>query len=117
MIGPRYWSTGIMVRSWDWDQWSVSLEFKDDGFCNHASTEGELKLRYVVFDLTAGIDQLKADAERMGIVWADILSCPTIYMYGDGEDPDSFYPLNWREIVNEQAARLGWQPGYREVSA
>jgi hypothetical protein len=116
MVGPRYWSTGISIR-WhaDNDEWSVSLEFKDDGFCEEASTEGKLTLRYRVSDLSTAIDTLKADAERLGIVWnTAVPACPTIYVEDDGEWEDRDYPPGWRGVVNAQAARLGWFPCYRE---
>jgi hypothetical protein len=119
MIGEGYWSTGIMVRYYaDGEQWSISLEFKDNGFCDKASTEGRLSLRYAVTDLSAGIDTLKADAERLGITWiAQVPSCPTVYMDGDGEDEDRDYPENWRKVINDQARRLGWATCYRELAA
>lgn len=115
MIGSRYWSTGIMVRWYaDGDQWFLSLDFKDDGFCDQASSEGTLKLRYLVDDLQVGIDTLKAEAERFGIAWAtSVPSCPTVYMDGDGESPDRDYPEDWRAVVNAQAGRIGWFPCYR----
>lgn len=116
MIGSGYWSTGIMVRYYaNGAQWGLSLDFLDDGFCEVESTQGTLRLRYLVTDLTAGIDQLKTDAERMGLRWAtQVPSCPTIYMEGDGEWPDRDYPENWRRVINDQARRLGWEICYRE---
>ena len=113
MIGEGYWSTGIMVRYYaDGEQWSISLSFLDDGFCDTASTEGELRLRYLTQDLGVGIDTLKADAERLGLRWANVPGCPTIYMDGDGEDGGRDYPEGWRETIRDQARRLGWVPTY-----
>lgn len=111
MIGDGYWSTGIMVRWYPDNErdrnWSVKLEFLDDGFCEMGSTEGELRCRYVEPSLSTAIDTLKADAERLGIIFKS----PTVYMY---QDSDAEYPEDWRAIVDAEAERLGWRPCYRE---
>lgn len=114
MIGESYWSTGIMLRWYaDGNQWSISLNFLDDGFCDQSASEGTLKLRYLVDDLEAGINTLKADAERLGIrMVGPGTMAPTVYIEGDGEIDDMDYPPDWRELVNAQATRLGWQPCY-----
>lgn len=115
MIGEGYWSTGITVRWYaDGDQWRVSLRFLDDGFCEDGSTEGTLVVRYLMHDLGDALDLLKADAERLGIRWAQVPQCPTIYMEADGEADDIDYPIGWQKIVNDQIRRLGWKLGYDE---
>jgi hypothetical protein len=111
MIGERYWSTGIIVAKVG-DQWSVKLNFHDGGFCDPPSTEGQLRCRYLVDDLSAGIDTLKADADRLGIEW----SPGTVYYEGDGEWPDRVPPEGWEDIVDAQAARLGWAQTYKARS-
>lgn len=119
MIGSQYWSTGIAVKyiapiGNSPAAWAVSLEFLDDGFCGNASTEGSLRVRYVREDLSAMIDTLKADAERLGICFKRGGGTATVYMIGDGESALEDYPPNWKRIVNDQARRLGWQPCYKE---
>lgn len=118
-----YWSTGITV-SHNNGKWSASVNFLDDGFANDdpdagaISTEGALHTRYFVTDgenidgLTAAIDTVKADAERLGITWRRDVMSPGVYMRGDAEDPDWPAPAGWRELVNAQSERLGWTPIY-----
>jgi hypothetical protein len=113
MIGSAYWSTGISVGYSD-ERWVASAKFLDDGFANddvddlRISTEGTLHTRYYVRDgkhvdaLTVVIDTVKADAERLGIVWKD----PHIYVNThDGEVPAAI-----QRLVDRQAVRLGWEP-------
>lgn len=121
-----YWSTGITVR---WfperpghaEAWGGHLDYLDDGFLNdepaaaRISTEGALHTRYPVEDqdgvnvLAVVLDVLIADAEKMGIAWrGPIDGAPMLYYQGDGEDPDWPPPDGYRELLREQAQRLGW---------
>jgi hypothetical protein len=104
VIGERYWATGITidlgVRGW-----KVTLNFFDDGFAEHGSTEGVLRCRYQEEDLGAAIDTLLADTEWLGIRLGIAESGPTIYAADDRED--------LQPVANEQATRLGWIPTYR----
>ena len=118
-----WWYTGVVLTPerivGDGEvMWSVVLKFLDDGFCDMDSTEGELRLRYQIptQGLSAAIDTLLADAKRMGlaVVEPDLdANSPTVYVKGDGEWSGIAYPDNWRDIVNGQAARLGWKPTYK----
>lgn len=133
MIGNGYWATGITVRygysGMDRYGWGAEVAFYDNGFCNDdtdakvISTQGKLGTRYFVREgntpdadaLGAAVDAVKADAERTGIRFkVDGISGPTVYYEGDGEDPEWPPPFGWRELVNAQAARLGWRPIYHE---
>lgn len=123
-----YWSTGITVKHHN-GRWAASVDFLDAGFCNddpdarQVSTQGTLHTRYFVRDgetvdgLTVAIDTMKRDAERLGIIWRSNDDVPTIYMKGDGEDPEWPAPIRWRELVNAQAERIGWTPCYRHLTA
>lgn len=139
MIGPRYWSTGITVtyrhhvgttNGVSRSGWGASLKFYDNGFCNdepdlgQVSTEGTLSTRYYVSDgqdihgnrvdgLTIAIDTLIADATRLGIEFGGPAGQPWIYVPGDGRDPGQEYHPAWRQIVADQAARLGWASAYQ----
>lgn len=122
MIGNGYWSTGITLRYVD-GCWEASLNFYDHGGgygdspdLGLVSTVGTLATRRRVGDeraVSAVVDAMKADAERLGIVWRD----PTVYMVGDGEHDSETYPPDWQRLVNEQAARIGWQPTYEHRAA
>ena len=93
MIG-RYWTTGIKV-TWGGlprNQWKASLKFFDGGFCQDASSEGTLTLRYYVDDIVAGIRTLKADAEQLDI---KLLEGLQLYVENDGAG-DVALPPNWR---------------------
>lgn len=124
MIGNGYWSTGITVTYSDWQggAWSAAVEYLDDGFCDDdaangvISTQGKLHTRYQVRDgseatLAAVIDVIKADAERLGITFRTDGAGPNVYYKGDGEDEDYPPPDGWGEMVDAQAARLGWATG------
>ena len=110
MIG-RYWTTGIKV-TWGGlpkSQWSASLKFFDGGFCSDASTEGQLTLRYYVDDIVAGIQTLKADAERLEIKFLEGLQ---LYVEKDGEG-DVDLPSNWRAYLAQVAQDCGLEFMYR----
>lgn len=117
MIGSKYWATGIVVRYSHPGRWGAHVDFLDDGFASDSvdkgriSTEGALRTRYYVDDgtsvdaLTAAIDVVKADAERLGIVWRPVLDGPLLFIH----DEDEYgLPAGWRGLLNEQAKRLGW---------
>lgn len=134
MIGNGYWATGITVRygysGSDLYGWGAEVEFFDSGFCDDdtdsgaISTEGTLRTRYFVREgdgpdadaLSAAVDAVKRDADRLGITWSAAPSpaTATVYYRGDGEDENYPPPDGWREMVNAQAGRLGWRPGYTE---
>ncbi len=123
MIGDNYHGIGIIARYLEGRGWATTVRFPDAGLCKdttdagRVSTEGELGSRYFVRDgdqmdgLTAAVDAVKADADRLGIKWYDIA---TVYYEGDGEDPEWPPPAGWRALVNAQAVRLGWEPFYKE---
>jgi hypothetical protein len=124
MIGS-YWATGISVRYGYSGEglygWSASVRFYDDGWVDDAHrgmvpTQGTLQTRYTVTDretpggdgLSAAVDAVKADAERLGITWQREQGlAPSVYCdHEDGEED----PPGWRELVDAQSVRLGWKP-------
>lgn len=129
MIGNGYWATGITVRygysGMDLYGWAAQVDFYDNGFCDDdtdkgtVSTQGTLKTRYFVREgtgtdadgLTAAVDAVKRDAERVGIRFGGATT-PVVYYEGDGEDEDWPPPDGWRGMVNAQAERLGWKSLY-----
>lgn len=133
----RYWATGITVqwhahsgsRQVDGQRvphsgWSATVEYFDDGFVSDntdagsISTQGKIATRYAVRDgehtsgLTAAIDTVLADAERLGIEFRDEADGPYLYMHGDGEWKDVDYPDGWRAVLAAESARLGWNSIY-----
>lgn len=127
MIGNGYWSNGITVRYSD-GRWSASVDYYDNGHCDdqaddaRVSTEGTIHTRYFLRDgktadaLTVAVDVVKADAERLGITWATPGIGPFVYMLGDGDNGGRDVPDNWRELVDAQARRLGWEPMYGKTA-
>lgn len=129
MIGDRYWATGIVVRYSDrhGGQWAASVNYLDNGFCDDdadrgvISTEGTLHTRYFVGNgeridaLTAVIDAVKADAERLGIEFRSATDGPNVFYQGDGEHDDWPPPDGWREMVDAQAIRIGWSAFYMQA--
>jgi hypothetical protein len=123
MIGGEYWATGITLKHVI-DGWTGSIAFLDDGFVSDSpaegilSTEGSLHTRYVVradheTALTAIVDVLLRDAERLGIAWR----YRHLYYHGDGEDPDQPPPDGWRQLLAAECARIGWDNVYDELEA
>jgi hypothetical protein len=86
-------------------KWSAEVEFLDGGWCDEESTEGKLYSRYFG-DIETVIDNVKKDAEKLGIVWR----YKNIYMDGDGKNKNA--PNNWREILKKQAERIGFNFPY-----
>lgn len=62
--------------------------------------------------LTAVIDVIKADAERMGIRFPMGSAGPYVFYEGDGEDEDCPPPEGWRDLLAKEAQRLGWESLY-----
>ncbi len=122
MIGETYWSTGISVCYHGEGRWGASVNFYDDGFCEAATTEGVLRTRHSG-PLSQVVDLVKADAERLGIRWATLLGAvPTVHCelwqrqdFPPPPSQDFPPPPNWRALVNAEAERLGWVPGYDAV--
>lgn len=122
MVGDGYWFAGITLT---WrpayndkpPTWGLSLDFRDSGWCDDATSEGTLRLRYMVADLATGIDTLLADAKRLGIREHPAAGTaphlrPTLFVNGT-EDPAAL-PPDWREVVAGQCDRLGWPNWHRE---
>ncbi|MBU2249781.1 MAG: hypothetical protein KKD77_23745 [Gammaproteobacteria bacterium] len=108
MIGNTYWSTGISVRSDGHGKWAAFLRFQDDGFAEDGATEGWLTTRYFE-PLAQAIDTIKADAEKLGIQFRGTIGeIPFLWGEQDGESKEWPMPVNWRELLQEQARRLGW---------
>lgn len=110
MIGQGYWATGIVIdHIWDTDGgWAVWLDFLDNGFAEDGSTEGVLRVRYLVNieELPRSIRTLKEDAERLGIKWC---ARPTVYAKGDKRD--------LQPEADHQAELVGWHKCYEELHA
>lgn len=127
-----YWATGITLL-WSprahWSNgtsrpgWNATVDFYDDGFRDddtdawQISTQGHLQTRYFVTDgehepgIGAALDALLRDARRFGIEFKD----PQLYYRGDGESEDYPPPDGWRDMLAEQAERLGWRTPYRKI--
>ncbi len=128
--GTAYWSVGITVR-WrensggdasgsrsGWDAWA---DFYDDGFCDddadagRVSTQGRLATRYAVSDgttvagLTAAIDALLVDAQKLGVEFRGVADGPTLYYDSDGRRPEYPPPPGWRQTLAAEAKRIGWR--------
>lgn len=126
-----YWSTGISL-TWhpdgarDLDHkpipgWTGTVEYYDDSWqgdddadAGLIGTQGELTTRYVIADgetrtaLTAIVDALLADAGRLGIRFGSEHTPPRLYVPGDGEWKTPPLPDGWRELLADQAQRIGW---------
>jgi hypothetical protein len=130
VIGNGYWSTGITVRygysGMNLYGWGAEVKFYDDGWAGDdnadtgaVTTQGILSTRYCITEgtrpdadgLSAAVDAVKRDAERLGITWKPDA---TIFYERDGQGADYPPPDGWRGMVSAQAQRLGWEPIYGE---
>lgn len=128
----RYWTTGItVVHHAHSDSWGASLEYCDDSFANDdpehglVSTQGTLTTRYAVkasgtrSGLAIAVDNLLADARRLGI---EFIACgadtaPFLYYRGDGEHEDYPPPDGWRETLAAEAERIGFRSYQQAANA
>lgn len=104
--GPES-ADGFIPSVWGW---RASV-----GYCDYdrpGGTWGNLNTRGLVLDdgeigssLGAVLDMLKADAERIGVTWAD----PHVCYEGGPERAAFFLRDDWQEIVGREAKRLGWR--------
>lgn len=121
MIGQRFWTVGPVVHCSD-GKWGIKLGYYDNGFCDQDSVEGELRCRYMVDDLSHGLDVLIADALRLGIEFRSDISVG-LYYEGDGENPDYPPPADWEATIAREWKRLheaGYLspvPAYVQVAA
>ncbi len=112
MIGTHYWTTGPILNYHGDNKWGISLPFKDDGFCNEESTEGEIHSRYISGDLDLLISTILKDAEKLGIDTKK--NEQSLYVYQDGTyKNDKNYPEmpeNWRSFLSTYAEKynLKW---------
>lgn len=109
MIGEAYWSTGVTLKWFKDDRWTAEVKFFDSGFCEDKSTEGHLITRYYI-NIQTAIDTIIADAEKIGIEFKKNEDGQAM-LFGkhDGLSEDWPMPSNWRQILIEQAERIGWK--------
>lgn len=70
---------------------------------------GNIQTKYAD-TLKYSIDTIKADAEKLGIVFHTMLKISPALLYrGDGEDDDYHPPPEgWRELLRAEAKRIGF---------
>ena len=109
------WSTGILLKPIGDGRWAAHADLHDDRFADPLTIQGRIGPRYAG-DLDHVIDRTIYAVEALAEwVFKDGAS---LYMIGDGEHEDQFYPPNWRQTIREQSERIGWRPLYqREVGA
>ncbi|RJL21100.1 hypothetical protein [Bailinhaonella thermotolerans] len=106
----HWWASGISVWH-DGAGWRGRVQFNDEGWfvspqpdLAAGSTEGTLRTRDAVGDgrdrsgLSAVLDLLRSDAERLGITWRN--------------PAGQARPAGWRYLLNAQSVRLGWNAVY-----
>lgn len=105
-MARKFWSTGITVRPYCGGFVGL-VEISDDYFADSKAAHIRLTT-YVLNTMQAAIDSVKASAEDLNITWENPLGKPYLYMYGDGEDSETQYPLEWRTVLQHEATRIGW---------
>lgn len=125
MIGTQYQAHGITLHrgyAGGGHGWAATVRFRDAGFCNddadlhHVSTEGELRTRYFVTSgdqvtsAIAAATVIRADAERLGIVFTDPLGdSPAVYLHPDNWIADDIERGNpeIQAVIERVATALG----------
>jgi hypothetical protein len=118
MIGKLF-STGIELKygcgghkagGQEYYGWWAKVCFEDYGLTEKGSVYGFISNKYAE-PIEDAIDTVKADAERMGIEFISISTrkASMLYYDHDGESKEFPPPDNWKQILKEQAERIGWE--------
>ena len=107
MVG-QLWSTGISLYCNGEDEWWASVKVHDNGFCDLSSICGEIKTCYGQ-PLSDAIDIVKRDTENLGIIFPNESYSRHLYYIGDGEWKDYPPPEGWKELLQQEAKRIGWK--------
>lgn len=108
----RYWTTGIILKfeycGGGKYGWWASIEFFDNKFAEDDSTMGTLSTVYSS-SIESAIDSIRVDMERLGIVGRGTRHTkPMLYYVDDGKGAPP-PPTGWKELLREQATRIGWE--------
>ena len=115
----KYWANGITVTYLQPygerpGAWKADLDFFSGSGFQRVSTEGEIRTNFVQdaashFSLPQCIDALLGCARDLGIrVFDPAGRHVSLYYAGDGESEQFPPPDGWRDLLREQAQRLGW---------
>jgi hypothetical protein len=122
----HFWTTGISVALTE-RGWIAYADFQQSNpdATNLVITQGKVETRFAEASLTDAIDRVIASLETLGVVfkpdgvddaiWHGV--GPFVWYQRDGHGPNADIgeldpPENWRELMNEQARRLGWECAY-----
>lgn len=114
MIGESFKSSGIILKYGGKGKWAAIVKFFDAGFCEDKSTEGQLHTRYFV-NIETAIDTIVEDATRMGIEFmVNDTGRRCLVGFEYGESADWPMPTGWKQILRDQAERIGYASVYGE---
>jgi hypothetical protein len=103
-------SSGIKLKFDPAHGWIATVEFSTEEHATETCIEGSIGVRYFNQDLGKAIQLALVAAKTIGVSFHDGLGLePSLYVEGDGEDPSVPLPTNWRQLIAEQSARLGWK--------
>lgn len=105
-IDNKLQSYGIAVTYHESGQWDALVSFHTPGKHGESGCiEGTIGPKYIG-DLIEVVRLAKSSAESIGIGFEE----PNIYVENDGETPN--LPQNWRSLIAEASAQLGWTTCY-----
>jgi len=108
MHNNKLYASGIAVWHDGHEGWRAKVTFDDFGHCDRGSIHGHIATKYAD-ELSYSVDTIKQDAEKLGIIFYSIPDfAPTVFYPGDGEWPEYLPPNNWREILRQEAKRIGF---------
>lgn len=115
MIGNKFFAPGITLKygygGSDFYGWWARADFQDNGHAQDNTTSGCVHNNYAQ-DIKSALDVVIHDAEKLGIEFVSHLgtdNVPWLFYINDGDSTEYPPPKNWKEILTEQAKRLGWQ--------
>lgn len=108
---PKLFSVGIHLDYNIPDRWAARIDY--DTWEHHADPRcitGSIGTKYVDENLTDVIDRALAAAKAIGVVFpSGAGGAPHIYI---DEDRAAVLPSDWRQMIADQCARLGWETCY-----
>lgn len=115
----KYWANGLTVTYLQPygerpGAWKADLDFFSGSGFQRVSTEGEIRTNFIQdaalhSSLPQCIDALLGCARDLGIrVFDPAGRHVSLYYAGDGESEQFPPPEGWRDLLREQAQRLGW---------
>jgi hypothetical protein len=94
--------------------WWAKVEYEDFGHCDRGSVAGSIATKYAD-DIRYSINTIKADAEKLTIEFVETFPGPgpCLFYLQDGDSNDYPPPDGWRDLLEDEARRIGFHSIYK----